>query len=359
MSNQNALATTEPTDLAPTETATAQATAMARGQVEAQYLMAERHPRNFDRVRQLILKECQRSNFASEAIYSLPRGGRTIEGLSIRFAEGIRRLWGNMLTQDAVIYEDSEKRIVRVTAVDFETNSVAMSDVTVTKWMERRQPKRGDEVLGARTNSTGQTVYKVRVTDDDMRVKTNAEAARARRNRILELVPADLRDECMRACRNTMANASAQDPDAFRKQIVDGFTVLGVRADDLHKYLGHELDGASPVELAELRVVYQTVRDGEATWHECLAAKTGVTADGEEDPHADLKAGIADKLAASKAGATKKGKGKKAAKKSRPRMADDTLEARKQAKEAKEASGAVSPDDEPDDEQMRQPGEDG
>lgn len=319
------------------EVATAQAQAMARSQIEAQYLVAERHPRNMDRVRQLILKECKRSTFAAEAVYSLPRGGKRIEGLSIRFAEGIRRVYGNMLTQDAIIYEDDSQQIIRVTAIDFETNSVAMSDVSVPKFVEKRSPAKGDEVVGGRTNSQGQTVYKVRATDDDMRIKRNAEAARARRNRILELVPADLRDECMRQCQATIKASTASDPDAYRKQIIDGFTTLGVPADELGKYLGHDLASASPDELAELRIVFQTVRDGEATWHECLAAKTGVADDGEEDPHRELKKKLAERVA---------NVGKKRAKKSaksKPKGDGLTDEQRDQGWEIDQETGEVIP----------------
>ncbi len=316
MSTDNALAKVPTTTLAETsvETATAQATAMARGQVEAQYLMAERHPRNMDLVRQRLLKECDRTGFAEVAIYSIPRAGIKIEGPTIRFAEGVRRLYGNMLTQSALIYEDDHQQIIRITVVDFETNSPAISDVSVSKCKEVRNPRKGEEVISARANSTGQTVYKVAVTDDDMRMKRGSEAARARRNLILELIPADLKDECMARCRKTMKVKAKQDPDAYRKQVVDGFTLLGVPADELAKYLSHDLGSASPDEMLELRIVYQTVKDGEATWHECLAAKTGIVADAEADPNAELKAKIQAKVAGKKAARTSQPKAKAKAK---------------------------------------------
>jgi hypothetical protein len=46
-----------------------------------------------------------------------------------------------------------------------------------------------------------------------------------------------------------------------------------VKAEDLVKYLGHQLDTCSPTELVDLRGMYGAIRDGEATWKQVMENK--------------------------------------------------------------------------------------
>ena len=318
-----ALAKAETTALAQ-ETATAGAEALARAEVEARYVVAKRYPRDDDAVRQRLLKECARPNFADVARYEIPRAGRKIKGLSIRFAEAARRLSGNMATTVQTVFQDDDQQILRVASVDFETNAIDVEEVVVPRYKEMRDPRQGDEVVGQRVNSTGQTVYKVRTSDDDHRFKRRSETQRAKRNGILALLPGDLLDECKAAIDDTIYSDVAEDPDAYRKQIVDSFASLNVPVEELRDYLGHDIGQASPAQLAELGAVFQTVKSGEANWRQCLAAQTGIVSDGEEDKNAGLKKKIADKAAKAtkKRSAKASGKGK-AAPKAEPKPSDD------------------------------------
>src|SRR5258708_6569465 len=81
--------------LSQLETASTVLAAQAKAQIEARYVMAERHPRDLDVVRQRMLKECRRPVFAGVARYRKPIG-KGVEGPSIRFAEAAIRLMGNI-----------------------------------------------------------------------------------------------------------------------------------------------------------------------------------------------------------------------------------------------------------------------
>jgi hypothetical protein len=290
--------------------ANAHAASLARSETEAHFIVAARNPRSMDVVRADLLKDCRRPIFADVAMYEVPRAGRKIRGLSIRFAEAALRHMGNIVARASVVYEDEERMICRIQVLDYEKNASEVDDVSIPKTTEKRHPKDGDEVLSQRVNSTGQTTYLVRATADEMRIRRRSETQRAKRNAILALLPGDLLDECKRQIGQTAVDSAASDPDAYRKQVVDGFAQINVPADQLARYLGHDLGTASPAELAELKAVYATVRDGEASWHECLAAKTGVEADRKSDPHASVKAAVAAKAAKAKG----RGKGKAKAK---------------------------------------------
>jgi hypothetical protein len=237
--------------------------------VQARVLMALKRPRDVEAFRVKLLKECARPGFADAAIFSLPRGGKTIEGPSIRLAESCARLFGNLLIEAQVVSEDDENRVLRVMATDLETNTTDYQDVVVAKTIERKDP-RGRDVLRTRRNSEGAAVYIVRATEDEMLQKTNSGVSKMRRNKILSLIPADILEEAVSKCNATLKDRDGKDPDAARKQLVDAFAQLGVQPADLREWLGHDLDRLQPAELSELRAAFNTVRQGEMTWSAML-----------------------------------------------------------------------------------------
>lgn len=247
------------------ETASTAVAAQARAAVEARYVMALRKPRDWDDVRVRLLKECNRPGFARVARYNKPIG-KGVQGPSIRFAESALRCMGNVLPEQMTVYDDDTKRILRVTVTDLEANITFSKDVTIDKTVERQQVKEGQEVLGRRLNSYGKTVYLVRATEDDLLNKAEALASKALRGLALRILPGDILDECMWKVQQVAADEDAKDPGAARRAIVDAFALVGVRAADLKTYLGKELDALLPPELANLRAILATIKDGEATW---------------------------------------------------------------------------------------------
>lgn len=259
------------------ETASSAVAAQAQASVQARYVMAERRPRDLDDVRVRLMKECRRPGFAAVARYRKPIG-QGIEGPSIRFAEAATRAMGNVLTETPTIYDDAQKRIVRVSVTDLESNITYSQDITIAKVVERRSLKRDQVAISQRTNSQGATTFLVEATDDEILNKQNALISKAMRTQQLRVLPGDLLEEAMALCIETQRNADAQDPDAARKKLADAFASLGVRPSDLKIYLGHDLEKSTPGEIGELRSLYTAVRDGETSWAEALEHKTGVTA---------------------------------------------------------------------------------
>ena len=111
---------------------------MARAQVQARYIVAQSRPRDWDVVRQRILKDCERPTFAETAFYRKPMGNTTVDGLSIRFAESAQRAMGNLMPERPIIYDDLTKRIVRITMTDLESNVTHYKDVILEKTVERK-----------------------------------------------------------------------------------------------------------------------------------------------------------------------------------------------------------------------------
>ena len=261
------------------ETAATVLAAQAEALIKARFAVAQYHPRNMDLVRQKLLRECERPSFAAVAIYRKPIG-EGIEGPSIRFAEAALANMGNLVIETPAIYDDNEKRIVRVSVADMETNVVHSKDVTIQKRVERSSIREGQVPLKTRTNSKGRTVYIVEATDDEMLNTENALVSKALRTTGLRLVPGGLVDECMEACDRTRELADrAVDPDTAKRKLFDSFVSVGVTAEQVTEWLGRSPDTLTPAERKQLGGIYVAIKDGETTWKEVMDAKWAATLD--------------------------------------------------------------------------------
>lgn len=278
--------------ISPHQTAAVAVAAQVAALVKARYELAVMQPRDIDAVRVKLLKECKRPGFADAAIYSKPVGGKSIEGLSIRFAEAAARIMGNLDVQTPVVFEDDEKRIVRCLVVDLEANTGYHKDIVIQKTVERRNLRQGQRPIRTRINSAGEPVHLVEATEEDLANKQGASESKAMRTNILRLVPGDIQEECRRACEETLQNRAAQDPDAERRRVADAFASLNVMPDQLREYLGHDLGTCTPAELVRLRGLFQAIRDGEATWASAMEQAHGERKPAEKPsaPPSDLNA---------------------------------------------------------------------
>lgn len=277
--------------LAVQETASSAVAAQAKAMVEARYVMALRRPRQWDQVRQDLLKECRRPSFANNksAYYRKPIG-KGVEGLGIRFVEVALRCMTNVLVETTMIFEDESKEVHRVSVTDLESNVTYPLDVRVTKTVERSSPSDDGSYISVRKNSWGKNTYTVPGTEDDILNKRAAQVSKAIRTLGLRIIPGDLQDEAEEIIKAVRLNEAARDPDAERKRIADAFGEIGVKAADLASYLGHSLDTCSPAELVDLRGIYGAIRDGESSWKSVMenkaeqSGKASTTADSKTLP---------------------------------------------------------------------------
>jgi hypothetical protein len=256
------------------ETAATAIAAKSKAMVEARYIMAMRQPRNWDQVRQDLMAECKRPNFAhnKSAYYRKPIG-KGVEGLGIRFVEVALRCMRNVLVETTMTFEDDTKEIHCVSVTDLESNLTYPLDVRVSKTVERSKPMDDGTYISVRKNSYDKLTYTVPAGDDDLLNKRAALISKAIRTLGLRVIPGDLQDEAEAIIKAVRMDEAARDPGAERKRIADAFNEIGVKADELVKYLGHSLDICSPTELVDLRGIYGAIKDGEATWKQVMENK--------------------------------------------------------------------------------------
>lgn len=284
------------------ETGTSQLEAQARAMVQARFFIAKQPhmQRSWDQVEQRLRKECARPGFANSAWWVLPLGGdpaKYPKGLSIRFAEAALRMAGNIDVQQQTVFDDSWKRIVRITVMDLETNFAYTSEVTIDKTVERSNAA-GREVLAVRQNSTGKMTYVVPATEQELALKQGSAVSKQIRTQGLRLIPGDILDECKAIVQATRAKgAQAEDPEAARKTILDSFSDVGVMPADLAKYLEHDTATFTPAERDLLRGIFSAIKGGMASWRDVMEAKFG-PAEGAEESEAAKK--LKQKLATGK-----------------------------------------------------------
>lgn len=272
------------------ETAIAAVEAHAKAAVQARWIMAMERPRDLDQVRERLLRECKRPAFAEVARYELPRGGKTITGPTIRFAEAAIRCMTNVYIETPVVFDDAEQRILKLQVTDLETNVTYGQDITVPKEIERRSLAKGQKALRTRVGAAGQRLYILRASDDEILQTQNALVSKALRTHGLRHLPGWLYDEAEQVLAQTARQAAKDDPDAAKRRILDSFYDVGVRVEALKEYMGHDLDVLKPDEIVELRGLYQAIREGQTSFVEALEQKHGSQKAKDVGTSADQKA---------------------------------------------------------------------
>lgn len=270
-----------------TELSISAAAEHSKALIQAKFIVAMKQKRNIADIRVRIIEACKRPRFAEKVRYAKPIGKTKIRGPSVKFADETARIMGNLDISKTTIYEDHNIRKISVTAIDLETNVSKAEEVIIKKTVERKHPGKGRPVIEWRTNSQGERVAIVAATDDELLVKEQALCAKARRNLELQLIPQDIIDEAIDESINTMNNQYAKDPDAAKKKVIDAFFhSFGVKPSDLEEYLRHPIDKMTPAEIADLREVYQSMAQGEASWSDFISVSREEAAEepAEESP---------------------------------------------------------------------------
>ena len=252
------------------ELAVASAVAAVTAEIKSCLQLAQMFKRDVDDSRIAILNTCKRPGFAPHVCYVKPIGKTRISGISIRGAEVAANYWKNIKTMVGVIYDDENKRIMNVCGMDLETNTSYSEQFTVEKIIERKFLKQGQEMAYDRLNSYGDKVYGIRPTTDEFDVKVAAQISKKLRNIILRLIPEDIKEEMIEVSNKAMTDQAAKDPKGESKKIADAFSQFNINPSDLKSYLGHDLSKCSPGELAELRTIHKTIKDGQAKWTDYL-----------------------------------------------------------------------------------------
>jgi hypothetical protein len=217
----------------------------AMHEVQAAFVIAKRFPRNESEAFSKIMKSCKRPFLAEQAIYAYPKGGKVVEGASIRMAEVLISAWGNCNFGIEEISQANGVSIARAFAIDLETNT------------------RSEKVFHVPHHISTRNGMKKLIDPRDIYELVANQGARRMRACILAIIPGDITDAALEECKKTLTNGQEPITNRVRKLVIH-FDELGVKVNQLEKRLGHNLDAIIEAELVTLRGIYKSLKDGMA-----------------------------------------------------------------------------------------------
>lgn len=244
------------TELEPQTAPVSMVGQLVRAEIDQQIATAHAYPRSITKVNRSVLSLVTMSPAAAEKCgYALPRGGKPILGPSIRLAEIVAGQWGNCRVGSRVVHVDRIEKYVEAEGIfhDLETNTATTARV-------RRRI----------VDSKG------RLFSDDMIIVTgNAACSIAKRNAVLAGVPEAVWGEAYEAALAVVKGDVVTLPER-RAETMKAFAAFGVTPDQIFASL--EIGGMDDIgldQIATLRTMYKSIKDGEQQVEDFFPAKTG------------------------------------------------------------------------------------
>jgi len=227
--------------------------AMNRAEIDIQITTAKQYPRHIEKVTaKMKAMVCSSPETAAACYYLLPRGGKKIEGPSVRLAEIVAVNYGNIRIGSRVTVIDATQVKAQWVAHDLESNYATSGEVTARI-----------------TNKSGG-----RYNDDMINVTCLAVLAKARRNAIFAIVPGTIVSELLAAAMNLVTGGD-KPIEAKREHAMSYFRKLGV--DELRILAAVGVDQIEQLtldNLTDLHGIATAIRDGDTTID--VAFPTGV-----------------------------------------------------------------------------------
>lgn len=219
-------------------------------EVQSQMMLAKQFPRNYTASLNRILNACTRPKLAEAATYVYSRGGQQVTGPSIRLAEAIAQNWGNITCGVRELEQKGATSTCEAFAWDVESNT-RISKTFVVKHI---RVKKSASQIGA---------YETKVLTDprDIYELVANNGARRLRACILGVVPGDVIDEALQQCERTLTEYIEVTPEA-KRNLVTAFEKFNVTLQDLQEYLQCNIEAVVPQQIARLRNIYQSIKDG-------------------------------------------------------------------------------------------------
>ena len=222
-------------------------------EAQGKLLLAKQFPRDENTAYQKLMASCSRQTLAQHAVYSFPRGKEQVSGPSIRLAEEIARLYGNIEYGIRELSNTNGESEMEAFAWDLETNVVSSQKFKV---------KHERKAYGKMQTLTD--------TRDIYELTANM-GARRLRARLLSILPPEFVEAAVEECRKTLSGNN-QTPIADRiRGMITAFAKYGVTKEMIEVRLEHSVDAIDPNELTDLMGIFNSIKNGQsgrADWFE-------------------------------------------------------------------------------------------
>lgn len=246
----------------------------AIAEAQAALVIAKRCPRNEVEAYAKAMQACQRPSMAAKAFYSFPRGGQTVAGPTIRFAEELARCWGNLDYGIKELSQDDGKSEMQAYAWDQETNVRSVQNFTNPHQREKTDRKTKTVVMEDLTSQ--RDIY-----------ENNANMATRRlRARILAILPSWFVEDAIEECKRTLAGQNDIPLIDRVKRMVVQFAKMGVTQEQIEKRLKKKIETMNADDFTEFIGIYNAIKQGEskiADWFETEKIASELTNELNED----------------------------------------------------------------------------
>lgn len=214
-------------------------------EVQAAMVIAKKFPRDEIESYNRVMRSCQRKKLAEKAMYEYPRGGQKVTGPSIRLAEAIAQNWGNLDFGFIELGQQNGESQVMAYAWDLETNTRQTKIFSVP---HKRVTKNGSYPL-----TDPRDIYELVAN----------QAARRVRACILSIIPGDVVDGAVEACKKTLIGDNKEPLiDKIRKCVKNFEDSFSVNKEMLEKYVGCNMEAFTYNDLIKLGNIFTSLKDG-------------------------------------------------------------------------------------------------
>lgn len=215
----------------------------AIAEAQGKLVIAKRFPRNEIDAFAKVMTACQRKSLAEKAFYSYPRGGETVQGPTIRFAEELARCWGNLDYGIKELSQGNGNSEMQAYCWDLETNTMSVQNFT--------NPHRKE---------VGKTIKELTSLRDIYENNANM-AARRLRARILAVLPSDLVDEAIKECRKTLTGNNETPLIDRVKSMTVAFSKIGVTQEMIEGRLKRKIETMTAEDFADYIGIYNSLKE--------------------------------------------------------------------------------------------------
>lgn len=227
----------------------------AIAEAQGKLVIAKRFPRDEVQAYSKAIEACRRPSMAEKAFYAFPRGGQTVEGPTIRFAEELARCWGNIDYGIKELSQDEGKSEMQAYAWDLETNAQSVQNFT-----NPHQREQGKKMV---TLTSQRDIY-----------ENNANMATRRlRARILAILPSWFVEDAVAECKRTIAGKNDVPLIDRVKKMTVAFGGFGVTQNQIEHRLKRKIDTMTAEDFVEYTGIYNAIKQGESKISDWFAAE--------------------------------------------------------------------------------------
>ena len=234
----------------------------AVAEAQGKLIIAKRFPRDEVAAYNRVAQACQRKGIAEKAFYSYNRGGSTVNGPTIRFAEELARCWGNIDYGIKELSQDNGKSEMQAYAWDLETNAQSVQNFT--------NPHIREVGGKAKVLTSQRDIYEINANM----------GARRLRSRILAILPNDLVDMAIAECKKTLAGNNDEPLIDRVKKMIVAFGKIGVTQEQIETRLKRKVDTMTVDDFMDYIGIYNAIKNGEskvADWFEAEKVASDLT----------------------------------------------------------------------------------